>query len=74
MWNRNQIQVLKLHYNFEKPSSKKFFFKIFMKRTIIFELFKVATVGLQAKTALAMPVCPPETRKFSFYNLMLSSI
>jgi hypothetical protein len=23
-----------------------------------------ATVGLQAKTALAMPVCPPETRTF----------
>ena len=27
---------------------------------------RTATVGLQAKTALAMPVCPPETRTFSF--------
>ncbi len=35
---------------------------------------RTATVGLQAKTALAMHVCPPETRTFSFYNLMISSI
>ncbi len=26
---------------------------------------RTATVGLQAKTASAMPVCPPETRTFS---------
>jgi hypothetical protein len=35
---------------------------------------RTATVGLQAKTASAMPVCPPETRTFSYYNLMISSI
>jgi hypothetical protein len=33
-----------------------------------------ATFWLQAKTALAMPDCPPETRMLSSYNLMTFSI